>query len=251
LALLGPQLRFAATNKAAFGRAAGLLKNDLTGLARACDARPFGQPEAVAKAAREMVPWCDALLKETNAARPSEREVRRLLQELCGTGALPYADFESARQIAAVATVAFDELYPKGAGADAKAQEILAALGKDLNLRPYTDREKRQELIRKVIQGESPAAGPGADQFWQLVEHLDDMDLLLKMIDNKFLAAIQRIKNSTLNERLQTGVVKELEGINDRELAAALRKIGNYDPALFKKRMTKLGGLLAEKAAKD
>jgi hypothetical protein len=34
-------------------------------------------------------------------------------------------------------------------------------------------------------------------------------------------------------------------------LAAALRKIGNYDPALFKKRMTKLGGLLAEKAAKD
>jgi hypothetical protein len=251
LALLGPQLRFAATDKAAFGRAAGLLMNDLTGLARACDARPFGQPEAVAKAAREMVPWCDALLKETSVARPSEREVRRLLQELCGTGALPYADFESARQIAAVAAVAFDELYPKGAGADAKAQEILAALGKDLSLRPYTNREKRQELIRKVIQGESPAAGPGADQFWQLVEHLDDMDLLLKMIDNKFLAAIQRIKNSTLNERLQTGVVKELEGINDRELAAALRKIGNYDPALFKKRMTKLGGLLAEKAAKD
>jgi hypothetical protein len=246
LALLGPELRFASPGQAAFDKAAGLLKTDLSGLAQACDARPFGRPEDVAKAARKLVPWCDSLLKELSATRPGEKEVRRLLQELCGMEAVAYADYESARQIAAVAKVAFDELYPKGRGGP-RAREILTALEKDLGLRPYTNREKRQELIRKAIQKESPAAAPGAEQFFQSVEHIDDMDLLLKMIDNPFLAAVRRIRNSTLNELLQTGVVKELEGLNNEELKTALQKISNYDPALFKKRMTELGQLLAEK----
>jgi hypothetical protein len=46
---------------------------------------------------------------------------------------------------------------------------------------------------------------------------------------------------------LQTGVVKELEGINNQELETALRRISNYDPARFQQRMAELGGRLAAK----
>jgi hypothetical protein len=246
LALLGPAMRFAAPDKGPFDALVGRWKKDLTGFAQACDAQPFGQPKAVAAAARLLVPRCDALLKELSATRPDEAALRRLLRELCGLDALAYADYESARQVAAVATVAFDELYPKGTG-DKQAREALAALAKDLNLRPYTNRRERQKLLRAAIEAKDPAAAAGAEQFYQSVEHLDDMNLLLAMRRNPFLAAIRDIRNSTLNEMLQTGVVKELEGINNQELETALRKISTYDPARFQQRMAELGGRLAAK----
>jgi hypothetical protein len=250
-ALLGPEVRFAVRGQQAIGQSVGQLRGDVTELARTFDAQPFGARPKVAEAARKIVPWCDALLKDLKAARPDPAAVRHLLQQLCGMDGLESLDYESARQVAAVATVAYEELHAKGGAENKKARQALDALADELNLRPYRNRAQRQKLLRDVVEGtDKDAADVG--EFFKSAEHLDDMDLLRKMVKNKFLAAVRTsITNEQMNEMLEKGVVKELEAINNKELGTALRKVSRYDPAVFKTNMAALGAQLGGQAGQE
>jgi hypothetical protein len=245
LAVLDPGVKWAGHAEGGEKATLERLTRDVKALAQACDERPFGSPERVSKAARQLMGWCDDLLKQMRGAGLDQKELRALLQDLCNMDALAYADYESARQIASVFQVGYDELKPRGAN-DQEVRAILKQLDRELNVRPFTQREERQKLIRKVV-----GAGQNAsdiEQFWKAVADKGDLELLYKLNDNRFLSAIRtRITNARMNELLQTGVVTELEKVNDQELDAAMRKISSYNPDRFQERMKELGRALGGK----
>jgi hypothetical protein len=245
LAVLGPGVLFASKGEGSFKGNVDRLAQDLSAVAKACDDRPFGEPARVGAAAQQVITWCDALLKRLQDADLDRKTARGLLKDLCGMDALASADYEGARQIASVFAVAYQELYPRAAR-NGEVEAVLAGLTKDLNLKPYTQRARRQELIREVILGANKDVSD-IKEFWKSVGDRGDMALLLKLRRNKFLDAIRNeITNDRMNELLQTGVVAKLEAISDKELDASLRNIAAYNPVTFRERMKELGGLLPE-----
>jgi hypothetical protein len=98
-------------------------------LRSALDAEPFGNPAALVKAADGLSKWTHRAPAEMN-----RKTAIGMLNNLCAVSESKYFDFESARQVA----MAFKAIYGDVAGTDvpAKAQEILAALDKELCLVP-------------------------------------------------------------------------------------------------------------------
>jgi hypothetical protein len=118
-------------------------------LTSAFSARPFGDPKAVAAAARTVSVWANDLAKKLQdpATKYTERDARKLLEAL-GNAADPMnTDHDSARQIAWAFRIIYSQLNPPPAN-DAAVKKKLEELDKELvlELPSRQDREILKEL---------------------------------------------------------------------------------------------------------
>jgi hypothetical protein len=240
LPLLGPSLSHLGKGGTDFAS----LTAGLEGLNQACDERPFGEPDKVGRAAQALAGWCDGVLKEARTGRPAKADLAVLLRQLAQFAADNYLDYESARQVAAVFQVAFEELKPADASAKG-IQETLDKIQNDLNLKPYSGRKDRRKILRELLEKETGKKDADAVQFWEAVDNPASPDLPWKMDKNEYLGSIQEVGNEELNRDMQEEVVNKLEGVADRELDSALRKVAGYDAEQFRKRMQDIRKLLA------
>jgi hypothetical protein len=241
LAVLGPNLKaLLPRNEAATGLSQ--LEKDLDTLAGLGRARPFGPPQEMGKAARDMAAHCDALLQKSQGAVPGD-SLRAFLIDLCRLNQDMLLDFESARQVAAVLQTAFDDLYP-GDGGPRRARDVLRGLEQDLNLKPYASRMERRKLMQELLAKAVGEDVEGASEFWKSVEHPNDGKLLLKLRDNKVLRALEQ---SNANDDLNKGMldaIGRLEALSDAELKVELTKLADFKPERFKDQMRDLGDAL-------
>ncbi len=95
--------------------------------------RPFGDPDATAKATGDFVTWIDSLLKRLDHAVIDHRQARELLERLGEIAGEPIPDYNSARQIAWAFRVIYRESTPKDKR-DPKIEAEMAGLASDLAL---------------------------------------------------------------------------------------------------------------------
>jgi hypothetical protein len=117
------------------GREKAEFDTELKKVQQAFDARPFGDPKAIAAAAQAMVQWSDKLIAETEKSHLDAAAATRLLRELAAMGSKELLDYDSARQVAWAFKTIYSELKGKFPDSqDAKFREHLDALDKELKL---------------------------------------------------------------------------------------------------------------------
>jgi len=220
------------------------LQKNLHLFSQLCDDRPFGEPGKVVGAARDMIAWCDEVIADLNSATYGQAESVALLHKVCALTSLEYADYDSARQIASVFKVIFDELKEKGPRAG-DLQNLLRQMETDLNMRPYSHREQRLEKMMGVVKKAAMVEElKGMKEYLEALKHLDKPDLQNGLIRNDFLNLIQAgVDNKTLTDKIEENI-GTLQEFSDEELVEALKKINQYNPKEFKRRMSELEKLL-------
>jgi hypothetical protein len=191
----------------------------LTDLHAACDARPFGDLDAVGKAAAAAR---DAV-NPKQAAKLDEAAAADLLKRLTALAQSRTPDFDAARDLAAAFIVVYTELHPKP-GNDAAARDIITALQRDLDLDWTASLEERRKLVTKRIE---TALGRKVETEAALQQALVEVDrdkLREALLDKDHIDAMQKLR--------------------DQELAATMRKMAQFDPAAFKKQMAELHKLV-------
>ncbi len=108
-------------------------RNHVAALDERIRMRPFGDPEATAKAAGDFVKWIDSLLERLNQAVIDVHQARQLLERLGEIALEPSPDYSSARQIAWAFRVIYRETTPKDKR-DPKIEADMAGLESDLAL---------------------------------------------------------------------------------------------------------------------
>jgi hypothetical protein len=115
----------------------------LQALADAFVVQPYGDNEAIAKAAAGLVEWCDRLLLEIDSSPDVKRTTynrdaaERLLRELCSPCGI--VDYESARQIAWAFKIIYAELHRDQK--EGPVREVLKQLDAELHLELPVGRE--------------------------------------------------------------------------------------------------------------
>jgi hypothetical protein len=212
-------------------------------LTRACNERPFGQPQQIQAAAAGVGTWCDGLMArlEPGDVKYTEGGALWLLHALGKLDGLGNADYETARQIGSMFQVVYAE-WERKAGAkarDAARDKELHELADYLNLQPYTERQNRLQLMVKAVESLSRRPSPeDAKRFIQYVNDIGNPKLLEAMVRNDFLTDLVRTDPQELSKKAQTApLVNELQALSDKELRHALQKMSAYRPDELKKRL--------------
>jgi hypothetical protein len=102
----------------------------------AFNAQPFGQPQEVASAARELAHWLHGVAPKVRSSSFDRAAARRLLWDLAKLSQDRLLDYDSAREVAWAFTVIFHELYPKGSAEaeNAEINKLLESLNGQLQL---------------------------------------------------------------------------------------------------------------------
>jgi Cytochrome c554 and c-prime len=121
-------------------------------LTDAFDAQPFGDPKAVATAAKQAADWAGDLLKRIQDDPVDRTAARRLLDGLRQESAGRLLDFDSARQLAWTFRAIQNELNPKFA-ASAETAKLLKELENQLSLDlPKGQVEISKEYLKDVLE---------------------------------------------------------------------------------------------------
>jgi hypothetical protein len=131
-------------------------RQQLQGIGKSLEARPFGKPSEIAPAARQAVVWLDQRLPALVSAKYDRAAALQLLRCLGSLGAEELPDFDSARQRA----WAFQIVYQELAGAlgakpvnDQAIQQILQTLEPGLVLKLPAGRKQRiEEQLKPGLQ---------------------------------------------------------------------------------------------------
>jgi hypothetical protein len=231
----------------------------LRAVAKACNNRPFGRREQVGTAAGDVVKWCDDLIKDLRTpSLYTKGSALRFLHGLCDLYAAPegrdgrkpvIADYETARQVAMVLQVVYDDWRPAGAK-DESAQKLFREMTESLNLQPYSRRAKRLGVILEMVRdisGKKEIKGMEAfSSYLQDPKKLGNLGELKKMIDNDFLDTLRRgVDNDEFTKGLLSPkVVGELQKFSDEEEEATLKAVADYDPGRFQKQLRNFAKLL-------
>lgn len=146
-ALVELAVRHAAKGDAEAQRELAQLDERLRKLHRAFDARPFGEPAAVASAAADLGDWAGQLIEKLQSAPYDQAAARKLLQQLCSMPRTRHADCDSARQIAWVFRSLHAQLDPRPEY-DAQTREILDNLDRQLTLTLLSG--KKRQIIESL-----------------------------------------------------------------------------------------------------
>jgi hypothetical protein len=123
-------------------RQAGADENEfrarLNDLDRAFDSRPFGDPEAVAKAAAALIERLDGAAKKLADTKYTRARARELVAELCRLPENDVPDYDSARQRAWAFRIVYGELEPKPS---AEVTALFADLEQQLKLKLPSTRD--------------------------------------------------------------------------------------------------------------
>jgi hypothetical protein len=213
-----------------------MLEGRLKILADACLERPFGAPDAVGKAAEEAAQQCRGALKEGTGRALPISAVRQVLARVCREGAANLLDYESARVVGSFLVAVSEDLHDPQL--PERFRTVLARTEKELNLRPYVGRNDRRKLIQEAVAKLAGSEVIAGEAFWQSVDKLSDMQLLLKLRGNDLLGALRdKITNEDLNEAMQKDIVNKLEDVATRELKNSLEAIRTFNPRQFQKEL--------------
>ena len=195
----------------------------LKSLHQACDDRPFGDIDTVGKAAASVR---DAINpKEVAALKLSQADALARLKQLTKMATTSAPDFDTARQLAAAFIVIYNELEQKPAG-DMKVRALLEQLERRLDLNPTASLEERRKLVTKRLE----------TALNQKVETEAALQQALLTVDKDKLREVLLDKNH----------IDAMQQLRDKDLAATMRKMAQYEPAGFKKQMAELGKLLGQ-----
>ncbi len=147
------------------------LRTQLGKLRAAYDARPFGDPVQMAKAAKEVADWTDQLLARLKPLKITETEARRLLLQLTAITERRTPDYDSAWQLAWALDAMLRELEPKPTGEVQAAWKRLEA-GLDLKLPSGKGQEIMTHLPRRFKAMDNYDPG-------QLKKHFAELGRLL------------------------------------------------------------------------
>jgi hypothetical protein len=239
------------------------LETDLGALAGATKTRSLGDPAEVRKAAENIVGWCrkaeQGLLPPGDYTADS---ALRLLKKLCREYAppkkdgkerpAPLPDYESARLVASLTRVVYEDWADKQGLSQAQRGPALAVLGQfqeQFDLEPYFSRGKRTELvlgaIKEVAVGKLSAAEEKSFQEFANYlrpENIGKPSELKKMMDNSFLSKLDR---GVSNEKFTAALLRQktidaLQQFNKEEEEVELKRLAEYNPRAFRECLEKL-----------
>jgi hypothetical protein len=130
------------------GQAKTAFRQQLQGIAKSLEARPFGRPSEIAQAARQAVTWLDQRLPVVAATKYDRTAALQLLRRLGSLSADEKPDYDSARQRAWAFQIVYQEFAsaPGLKPANNRAlQQILQTLDQDLDLKLPAGRNQRIE----------------------------------------------------------------------------------------------------------
>jgi hypothetical protein len=243
------------------------LQELLKGLAQATNARPFGDPPGLAKAAGGLADWCKTVGDDLAENRLyEEKSALRLLHALCALYALPkeggsrggakpaIPDYETARQVASIILVVHQEWASKGLPEvtnSAKIRGELDGLTKQLALKPYSRRPERIDLLVNVVMEAAGAKGnkevaKDAAAFAEYLKkgEIGNMKTLEELMSNQFLFRLQVGVGGKAFTKALLRVADELQRLSDQEEAELLERIAEFKPEEFQKRLADLNALL-------
>jgi hypothetical protein len=248
------------------------LRDKLNALTDACNAQPYGRPEAIKAATGALIAWCDTLAADVNKAGYDTDSVRDLMQHLCRLYAPDEAkadakkppvipDYEQAREIASILEVLYEE-YNLNGGKDDKAADALKQLRKDLNLTPFKVKDRAAIMMEVVKQTANQpnidskefeaVAGYDPDNPQQARDRFNNAEALEKFKNNNFLNTIRGgLNNQKFNTLLREGknakgeeFKKLLKDLSDEETQTALDAVANYDAAKTQEQLRKFADAL-------
>jgi hypothetical protein len=186
-------------------------QNRLASLDPAYEDYLFGEPAKLAPASRALAKWADEVLHDGSPRPLSDQTAASLLRQLCATD--HSLDYDSARQIA-WAFRAISRERRSAIREPGRADEIVKRWNESLNLDPDFARNKRRELVAKVMGNE------------RLADLMEDKDKKKdpKVLYDTFFAPLQQI--------------------HDEEWAEAAKRRDEYDAAAFTATLRELAGLL-------
>jgi len=259
LVRLWPIAALAAT--ATFGAESGKLDeldSHLKALAAACNNRPFGSISEINKVSNELVTWSDQMIKQLNdpkRTKYTKDSVLALMHNLCqlyenqpknSDGRLYTPDYETAKQIASVLNVAYEDWTAAGGKAEEVAP-LLAAVSKKLDLQPYIRRGDRLKLVFQMIGKFVGRDVSGAEKsFSAYLKNIGDMMQLEAISRDGDLAGVMRINNIDFNKGILDNIEK-LQDYSDEEEKVVLESISNYDPRSFLEDLRKIDKALPKK----
>ncbi len=127
------------------GETSGGFRRQLQEIQKPFKAQPFGRPEEVARAARQMVTWLDQRIPRVAAQAYDRTAALALLHRLATLPSEDVLDYDSARQRAWALKIVYQELSQvpglKPAN-DAAIRQILVTLTRDLNLKLPSGRKQ-------------------------------------------------------------------------------------------------------------
>jgi hypothetical protein len=152
LALIKVGIRHAGKNNGFAEKMNLELEERLQKLRFAFDLRPFGEPEQVAAAARELAVWSDKLGAELNSAAYQQSSVPGILKQICTVAGSEILDYDGARQVAWAFQIIYDnDLNPKPVN-DAKIRDTLKELSEELKLRlPAGQKNEIETELSKAL----------------------------------------------------------------------------------------------------
>ncbi len=240
LALLEPALQTTGQ-----GTRTADLEQRLKELARASNARPFGKPDEISKASGDLADWSESALKalsDPTRVKFDSASVLQLMHRLCQVGQrgkeqkTPYLpDQESARQLASVLKVAYDDWSRKNGKIEALTP-LLTRLTDMVDAEPFFKRPERTRVTFGIVtQGQNPQGQEAFEKYLQ--GDLGDSASLLRMTKvsepiSLFLLAVRGISNDDFN----AGLIKNadaLQKLSDAEQEKLLKTIGAFDPKAF------------------
>jgi hypothetical protein len=230
----------------------------LRGVAKASNARPFGNPADIRSETENVVKWCDDFLKVLNTpGLYTRKNAIGFVNQLAAIyapgnkkGATP--DYETARQIAFVVKAIYEEVLldqqdkpvtpERFRDVETQTNQVFEALDRSLDLQPY---RKRTERTREVLKMVAMKANINPDDasvkaFSDFAANVNAGDPL-KMKENNFVTAMNRLTNVQFTAGLkEKAVVDALQKLSDTEEQDVLDAIKGYDPALFKDQLAKV-----------
>jgi hypothetical protein len=244
------------------------LQERLRALAAATNTRALGDPATIQGAASPLVLWCEEAQRAVAAEGAYTADsALRLLHTLCRLYAprgqegrrkpAPIPDYESARQVASLLRVVYDDWAAKqGVKPDEQkaARDLLAELTEQFDLEPYSQRAKRTEVVLGVIKDIvgrlSPDQEKGLEAFANYLKpaNIGKPAELDKMIGNPFLAKLDTgVGNQGFTKGLlKPAVADELQKLSDEEEKVVLRCLADFAPRTFLERLNKLDRLLPQ-----
>ena len=186
----------------------------------------------------------------------------RLLHTLCRLYAprgqrktAPIPDYESARQVASLLQVVYDDWSAKRGVKppdQVAARAVLGELKEQFVLEPYSQRDRRTavvlDVIKEIVGKLTPDQEKGFEAFADYLkpDNIGKPDELDKMIGNPFLA---RLDAGVSNRKFTEGLLKpqtadKLQRLSDLEAKVVLKAIADFNPRTFQERLNKLERLL-------
>lgn len=241
------------------------LQKQLHGLAAATSRRPFGRPEQMASAADGVIKWCDTVIADLRKATYDEGKARRLFVNLCSLfeakdkagKPLAIPDYETARDVASLLVTVAEDLKLK----DEKVDGILNRLDKELDLRPYSKRMDRVQILLDIIRSAGKVPANVKEQFDKdaglfskyLMEIGNTKFLLDDVLGGRFRNEfLQTLSSSVSNSDFTKGLldkpnIDRLQAFSDEEQRGVLKAVAGYDPQTFVGRLKELKDIVNKK----